>query len=85
MRTLIKVLMLSLCLIPSAFANSAFLLSILSLDEATKKIIKESKSKILDATTEVVNGNNVHIIKVLTADGRVQYIKVDVDSGKIIR
>ncbi len=85
MQTFVKVLMLSLCLAQTAFAGNAFILSVLSLDEATKKIIKESSSKVLDATTEEINGNNVHIIKVLTSDGRVQYIKVDVDSGKIIK
>ncbi len=85
MQTFIKVLMLSLCLTPAVFAGNAFILSVLSLDEATKKIIKENNSKVLDATTEQINGNTVHIIKVLTADGRVQYIKVNVDSGKIIK
>ncbi|KAF3979070.1 MAG: hypothetical protein HFP76_09080 [Methylococcales symbiont of Iophon sp. n. MRB-2018] len=67
------------------YADKAFILPDLSLDEATKKIIEESSSKVLDATTEEINGVNTHIIKVLTEDGRVQYIRVDVDSGKIIR
>ncbi|KAF3976896.1 MAG: hypothetical protein HFP77_09990 [Methylococcales symbiont of Iophon sp. n. MRB-2018] len=77
--------MLSLFLMQPVYADKAFILPDLSLDEATKKIIEESSSKVLDATTEEINGVNTHIIKVLTEDGRVQYIRVDVDSGKIIR
>lgn len=82
MHSFSKLLILSLCVAQPTFADSTFILPVLSLDEATKKIIVESKNKVLDATTEVINGNNVHVIKVLTANGRVQYIKVDVDSGK---
>jgi uncharacterized membrane protein YkoI len=85
MQAFVKVLLLSLLGIQSVNADKAFILSVLSLDEATKKIIEESKNKVLDAATEEINGVNTHIIKVLTEDGRVQYIRVDVDSGKIIR
>ncbi|KAF3982997.1 MAG: hypothetical protein HFP81_09775 [Methylococcales symbiont of Hymedesmia sp. n. MRB-2018] len=85
MQVFAKVLMLSLFLMRPVYADKAFILPGLSLDETTKKIIEESRSKVLDATTEEINGVNTHIIKVLTEDSRVQYIRVDVDSGKIIK
>jgi uncharacterized membrane protein YkoI len=33
----------------------------------------------------VIDGKDVHIIKVLTPDGRVQYIKVDAETGSTIK
>ena len=78
MQTFIKVFLLTFCLTQTAFAA-------LSLDQATKKIIQQNKSKILSAKTEVINGKNVHVIKILTQDGRIQYLKVDADSGKNIK
>ena len=80
MQTFIKVFLLTFCLTQTAFAA-------LSLDQATKKIIQQqqNKSKILGAKTELVGGKEVHVIKVLTEDGRIQHLKVDADSGKIIK
>jgi uncharacterized membrane protein YkoI len=78
MQTFIKVFLLTFCLTQTAFAA-------LSLDQATKKIIQQNKSKILSAKTEMINGRNVHVIKILTQDGRIQYLKVDADSGKDIK
>lgn len=56
-----------------------------NLDEIAKKIIAESESRLLDATTEIIKGNQVHIIKVLTVKGHIQYIKIDVDSGELVK
>jgi len=78
MQTFIKVFLLMFCLTQTAFAA-------LSLDQATRKIMEQNKSKILSAKTEMINGKEVHVIKVLTRDGRIQYLKVDADSGKIIK
>jgi uncharacterized membrane protein YkoI len=78
MQTFIKVFLLSFCLTQTAFAA-------LSLDQATKKIIEKNKGKILSAKTEMIGGKDVHVIKVLTQDGRIQYLKVDADSGKVIK
>jgi len=78
MQTFIKVFLLTFCLTQTAFAA-------LSLDQATRKIMEQNKSKILSAKTEMINGKEVHVIKVLTRDGRIQYMKVDADSGTIIK
>ncbi len=85
MQTFIKVFLLFLCFNQSVFAGSEILFSVLSLDQATKKIINKNKSKVLGAKTETIEGVKVHIIKILTQDGRVQSFKVNADSGKIIK
>lgn len=85
MQTFIKVFLLFLCLNQTVFAGKELLLSVLNLDQATKKIIKKNKSKVLGARTESINGIKVHIIKILTRDGRVQTFKVNANSGKIIK
>jgi uncharacterized membrane protein YkoI len=78
MQTFIKVFLLTFCLTQTAFAA-------ISLDQATRKIMEQNKSKILGAKTEMINGKKVHVIKVLTREGRIQYLKVDADSGTIIK
>ncbi len=83
MQAFVKIILLTLCLTQAVFAEIEIFLAAISLDEATKKIINQSKSKVLAAKTETVNGKNVHVIKVLTKDGHVQYLKVDETTGKI--
>ena len=85
MQAFIKVILLTFSLTQMAFAGKEIAFSVLSLDQATKKIFEENKSKVLSAKTEIINGKKVHIIKVLTMDGRVQSLKVDADTGKIIK
>lgn len=85
MQIIIKVFLLSFCLTQVVFAGKSFVFSVLTLDQATKKIIESNNSKVLDAKTELIEDRDVHFIKVLTQDGRVQYIKVDADTGKVIK
>jgi len=80
-----KIFLLSLCLVQTAFAGAEIMLSVVSLDQATKQIIEQDKNKVLGAKTEVIDGKEVHVIKVLSSDGRVQYLKVDADTGKLIK
>ncbi len=53
-----------------------------SLDEAVSKVRRQTSGKILSAETVVVEGKNVHRIKVLTKQGRVQRLQVDAQSGR---
>lgn len=85
MQTFIRVFLLSCCIMQTAVASKEITLSMLSLDQATKKIIADNQGKVLGAKTESVDGKKMHVIKILTPDGRVQYLKVDADSGKIIK
>jgi hypothetical protein len=55
-----------------------------TLEEAVKLVMKDNTLKVLSAKTEVIEGKKVHIIKVLTADGRIQYIKIEAATGKFI-
>lgn len=84
MRNLINVVALMFLLSNACFAESNMLLASISLDEATKQIIEGSNNRVLGATTEVIDGREVHVIKVLTPDGRIQYYKIDAETGKLI-
>lgn len=83
MQTFIKIILLTVCLSQVVNADKQMVLAALSLDQATKKVIDAKKSKVLGAKTETIAGRNVHVIKILTKDGRVQYLKVDAETGKI--
>ena len=85
MRIFIKVFLLIFYLSQSAFAATELVFSVLSLDQATKQVIDNNKVKVLGAKTEFIGEKEVHVIKVLTKDGRIQYIKVDANTGRIIR
>lgn len=69
-------------LIALLFSNNC--LAAISLDEATQQIIEGTYNKVLGAQAEVVDGKTVYIIKVLTPDGRIQYFKIDAETGQLI-
>ncbi len=83
MRNLIKVVAVALLFSNSCFAENN-LLATISLDEATKQIIEGTYNKVLGAQTELLNGRTVYIIKVLTPDGRIQYFKIDAETGQLV-
>lgn len=85
MQTFIKVFLLAFCLTQTAFASKEFIFSVLTLDQATKEIIKGNENKVLSAKSEVKDGKTVHVIKVLSQDGRVQSLKVDAETGKVFK
>jgi len=77
MRNLIKAVAVVLLLSNSCFAG-------ISLDEATKQIIEGTYNKVLGAQTELIDGREVYIIKVLTPDGHIQYFKIDAETGQLV-
>ncbi len=85
MQIFAKVFLLSCSLLVGSVFAEELILAELSLDQATKKVIEQDNNKVLGAETEVIDGKKVHVIKVLTADGRVQYVKVDMESGQLIK
>ncbi len=86
MQIIARVLLLSSCLVQMVSAETGIVFSALTLDQATKNIIEQNKNKVLGAKTEVIDGKQVHVIKVLSAeDGRVQYLKIDAETGKLIK
>lgn len=83
MRNLIKVVIVALLFSTGCFAGDGQLADI-SLDEATKQIIEGTYNKVLGAETVVIDGRAVHVIKVLTPDGRIQYFKIDAETGQLV-
>lgn len=83
MRNLIKVVIVALLFSNSCFAENTLLANI-SLDEATKQIIEGTYNKVLGAQIEIIDGKEVYIIKVLTPDGRIQYYKIDAETGQLV-
>jgi uncharacterized membrane protein YkoI len=67
------------------FAEEILVSTPISLDQATQQIIKNNSSlRILGAETEIIECRLVHVIKVLTPDGRIQHYKIDAESGELI-
>jgi hypothetical protein len=57
----------------------------ISLDQATKQIINnDSNLRVLGAETEIIEDKDVHVIKVLTPDGRILHYKINAETGEII-
>ena len=59
----------------------------ISLDQATKQIIKRDSNidlRVLGAETEIIDGKEVHVIKVLTPEGRIQHYKINAETGEIV-
>jgi uncharacterized membrane protein YkoI len=84
MRTLIKLLILLTNLSSNCFAEDYQVIARISLDDATRQILKDGSKRVLGATTEIIDGREIHIIKVLTPDGRIQHYKIDAETGVVI-
>jgi uncharacterized membrane protein YkoI len=65
-------------------AQDSIDLARVSLQEATQKILSDNKNRVLGARTEIIDGKEIHIIKVLTPDGRILHYKIDAETGAVI-
>jgi uncharacterized membrane protein YkoI len=83
MKTLINCLIL-LTLSTTCYADEDMDVARVSLHEATQKILNDGNKRVLGASTQVIDGKEVHIIKVLTPDGRILHFKIDAETGAII-
>jgi uncharacterized membrane protein YkoI len=71
----------------NCFAEEVNMPTPISLDQATKQIIKNDSNinmRVLGAETEIIDGKEVHVIKVLTPDSRIRHYKIDAETGEII-
>ena len=76
--------LLAFLLSNSCFAEEENPPSHISLDQATKQVIENEKNvRVLGAETEIIDGREVHVIKVLTPDGRIQHYKIDAETSEI--
>lgn len=84
MRTLAIIVALAMMSAEICVAEPALLLSRVSLDQATHQIIKDSNFRVLGAFTVVIDGKEVHVIKVLTPDGHIRHFRIDAETGNPI-
>ncbi len=67
------------------FRPGSLAVAVIGIEQAARMVRGREGGRILGAETRNVNDRTVHIIKVLTPDGkRVRYIQVDAESGQII-
>ncbi len=55
-----------------------------SLDDVIKQLNATQTMKVLSTKTETIEGKAFYLIKVLTGEGLIQYIKIDVQTGKVV-
>lgn len=55
-----------------------------SLDEAVSIVRKRYGGRVINARTRNDNGRKVHVIKILSDEGRVREVRVDADSGNLM-
>jgi uncharacterized membrane protein YkoI len=55
----------------------------ISLEEATRRVREQTGGQVLRAETKRDKGRAVHLIRVLTEDGRVRNWHVDAETGRI--
>jgi uncharacterized membrane protein YkoI len=84
MANLIKVILVTFMFLASVLSGSEIALASVSLDEATRQVLSDPQNKVLGARTETINEKEVHVIKVLTADGRIQHFIVDAQTGNFL-
>ena len=84
MRVSIKCLIISFIFSSTGWAE-ALVFSGLSLDQATQKILQETGNKVLSAKIDDAQGQRIYLIKVLTPTGRVQYLKINANSGRLVK
>lgn len=84
MTNLIKVVFMTALLPVSVSFGSEFMVAMVSLDEATKQVRQDSRVKVLGAKTESIEDRKVHVIKILTPDGRIQYQRIDAETGRLL-
>jgi len=56
----------------------------ISLDQATRQVLGSGNHRVLGAQTLMIDGREVHVIKVLTPGGRVRYFRIDAETGALL-
>jgi len=67
---------------PVIACDTNIVLAALTLDEAVKGVKNREEGKVLNAETVEIEGEAVHVIKVLTKSGRVKKIRVNTEEKK---
>lgn len=53
----------------------------ISLDEAVNRAERKYRARVIRAETREANGHRVHVLRLLSEDGRVWTVKIDAASG----
>jgi uncharacterized membrane protein YkoI len=77
-------LLLLLSVANTSQADDKLEIARISLHEATQIILNQGNKRVLGASTEIIDGKEVHIIKVLTPDGHIIHYKIDAETGALI-
>lgn len=77
-------LLFVLCAALSGHAAADDFMVRISLDQATRQVIGSGNHRVLGAQTIMLNGREVHVIKVLTPDGRIRYFRIDAETGALL-
>ncbi|MBN2701628.1 MAG: PepSY domain-containing protein [Methylothermaceae bacterium] len=56
----------------------------IDLDKAAERVQKKIDGRVLGGKSVTEDGRTVHVIRVLTPDGRVVHIRVDQETGRIL-
>lgn len=83
MKELTLLALCTLLTIPAAAADRDFMVKI-SLDQATRQVLDSGNHRVLGAQTIIIDGREVHVIKVLTPDGRIRYFRIDAETGALL-
>ncbi len=65
--------------------NVAVAMAALDLEAAAAKVQKEVEGRVLGGKTVKEGDRTIYVIRVLTSDGRVRHIRVEAQSGKILK
>jgi uncharacterized membrane protein YkoI len=85
MRTLIKVATLAYFFSHSCLAEEEKDRARTNLDDAIRQIIiKEDSNRVLGAETEIIDGKEIYVVKVLTPHGHIQHYKIDPETGELL-
>ncbi|BCX81174.1 hypothetical protein MIT9_P0752 [Methylomarinovum caldicuralii] len=67
------------------FALIASGVAAITVEEAAKAVQQQIKGRVLGAKTVTEDGRKIHVIRILTPNGRVRHIRVDAASGRILQ
>lgn len=56
----------------------------ISLETAANQLIKDENNRVLGAETEQMDDKSIHVIKVLTEQGRIRHFKFDAQTGQLL-
>ncbi len=78
-KTILLMMLVSLSVIADSY-DPDFMIADLSLDQAVNQV--KLKGQILSAKTRNLDGQRIHVIKILTHDGRVRRYRMDANTGQ---